>query len=70
MRTTKLDPHNQSIPDSVTHPRSLMTKGCGFSCFIVSSSLIKSLFSDSAAFAGALKKIKIWLTGIISEMSK
>ena len=21
----KLDPHNQSLPDSVTHPRSLMT---------------------------------------------
>ena len=25
MCTAKLDPHNQSIPDSVTHPRSLVT---------------------------------------------
>ena len=67
---SKIGPHNQSLPDSVTHPRSLMTQGCGFSCFIVSSSFIKSLLSDSVAFAGALKtRNKNWLTGIICKMS-
>ena len=38
-------------PDSITHPRSLITWGCGFSCFIVSSSFMRSLLSDSEALA-------------------
>ena len=47
--------HNQNIPDSVTHPKSLMTWGCFLSFFIVSSSFINSLLYDSAALAGELK---------------
>ena len=38
-------------PDSITHPKSLITWGCGFSCFIVSSSFMRSLLSDSEALA-------------------
>ena len=41
-----------SLPVSVTHPSSLMTWGCGLSCFIVSSSLSKSLLSDSGELSG------------------
>ena len=40
-----------SLPDSVTHPSSLMTCGWGLSVFISSSSDFKSRLSDSRAFA-------------------
>ena len=39
------------LPDSVTHPSSLMTCGCGLSVFISSSSDFKSCLSDSGALA-------------------
>ena len=45
------------LPDSVTHPSSLMTCGCGLSVFISSSSDFKSRLSDSGAFA-SIKTIK------------
>ena len=45
------------LPDSVTHPSSLMTCGCGLSVFISSTSDFKSRLSDSGAFA-AIKAIK------------
>ena len=45
---SKKDVH---LPDSVTHPSSLMTCGCGLSVFISSSSDLKSRLSDSGALA-------------------
>ena len=45
------------LPDSVTHPSSLMTCGCGLSVFISSSSDFKSRLSDSGAFA-SIRTIK------------
>ena len=43
------------LPDSVTHPRSLMTCGCGLSVFISSNSDFKSRLSDSAAFSRIIR---------------
>ena len=40
-----------SLPDSVTHPSSLMTCGWGFNAFITSSSDNKSFLSESGASA-------------------
>ena len=40
-----------SLPDSVTHPSSLMTYGWGFNVFITSSADNKSFLSDSGASA-------------------
>ena len=46
------------LPDSATHPNSLMTCGCGLSVFISSSSDFKSRLSDSGAFAIGINKWK------------
>ena len=45
----------QNSPDSVTHPKSLITLGWGFNFFINSSSESKSLRSVSLAFAVIIK---------------
>ena len=42
---------NNNLPDSVTHPSSLMTCGWGFNVFITSSSDNKSFLSESGASA-------------------